>query len=180
MKSLPNVLLMAVLFITLTGASEEGGRDLAWGKYSSSQKKIQVAFHHLVRLNWPDLKDIIHKSQELQLALVDERDRRFYYLLEHEPDRIVRDDGFSAFVNFDWAEEDTDSLREKNPNYRKLEKKIKKLKKEVDEDGRYKQVQDNLKSLEGERPYMAIMARFRFVAEEVERILEIQSGRSSA
>lgn len=150
--------------------------DLAWEKYISSQKKMQVAFHHLVRLHWPELAKTIKKSQELQLAYADQRSDQFYFLAENVPEKIVRDRGFSAFVHFEWLEKDEEKLSQSSAAYRKRQKQIERLRKELDTDPQYPEIQNRLHSLENDRKFLEIRARFRFVAEEVEELLRRQRG----
>lgn len=165
---------MMVLFFAValfSAASPDRTEDLAWEKYITSQKKMQVAIHHLIRLNHKDLSKVIDQSQELQLALADEKSVRFYDLLETYPDRILRDSGFDGFVNFPWTEEQTESLKRRSKDYRKLTKRIEKLKK-VYADPDFKRVENHLMQLQTEREYREILARFRFISKEVEELLQ--------
>src|SRR3989338_2430947 len=88
-----------------------GIRDEAREKYADAQKKYQSDLYALFLSKWPDLKPIIEINRDLQVALVDSRTMKFYYMLEHSPDKIVRNKGVSTFANFDWTDVDNQALR---------------------------------------------------------------------
>jgi len=175
------VKIKTLLFLMLMGCilsttRAEIAKDLAWETYISSQKKIKVAFHHLIRLHWPHLSKTVLKSQNLQLAQSDERSMQYYYLLEYHSDRIVKNQGFQAFTDFEWTDKDEEKLISLNSSYEKLRKQNKKTKDKLEANLQYREVMDGMASLEDEREYLQILARFRFVSEEVEEILRHQTS----
>ncbi len=167
----------AFLFIFLAIASSalaKAPKDEAWEKYVSSYKKLQVAFHDLVRLHGPELGEVVNQSLELGLLIMDEKTKQFYYLLEHEPERIVRNAGFRSFINFAWFEEDNKKLRKKDKEYRKFQEHVKDLKEKTEKNPDFPKIQEELRRMETDQRYMDVVARFRFVSEEVEKLLAEQ------
>lgn len=164
------IVILFLIFVQLAASAKQPSGDAAWDKYLSSQKKMQVAYHHLIHLHAPQLESTIKKSRELQLAYADQKNIQFYDLLKFEPSRIVRDQGFSPFVNFEWQEADEIRLQN-NSDYRKLLKRIAKMKAELEKDPQYPEIQNRLHGLENEREFIEIQARFRFVSKEVEALL---------
>lgn len=177
MKSLNSLFLSALLLVLPPAFSFAGDRvqDPAWDFYSKSQKQIQVAYHHLVRLHLHDLKETVLKSQELQLAQADQQSERFYFLAEHHPEKIIRNQGFNAFVNFPWTPEDEALLAAGSKAYQKRQKQIDKLKAKLDQDSGYKKILDKLTALSSDIEYRKIHSRFRFVPRDVETLLSGQS-----
>lgn len=172
-------LLFAGLFLFSTSqvraAENQRVQDPAWDFYAKSQKQIQVAYHHLVRLHLHDLKDTVLKSQELQLAQADQQNERYYFLAGNHPERIIRDQGFNAFVNFPWTPEDEALLLAGNKAFQKRQKQIDKLKTKLDQDPGYKRILDKLRALSGDVEYRKIHTRFRFVPRDVETLLSGQA-----
>ena len=164
-------LFLFVATLCLPAAFAETAKDTAWEIYISSQKKLQVALHELVRLHQPELKPVIDKGREWQLGLADLRSRRFYHLLKIEPQRIARTGGFSEFVNFSWSDQDEETLRVSDSDFRKLAERVEKLSREVSADPTFSEVETQLKLLEKDPHYLEILARFRFVSKDVEDAL---------
>lgn len=172
---------IVIMSLALTGRVYAGQSpearvpDAAWDYYAKSQKQIQVAYHHLVRLHLHDLKETVQRSQELQLAEADQRTERFYFLVRHHPEKIVRDQGFNAFVNFPWTDEDEAMLRESSKDFQKRQKQIDKLKLKLEGDPGYAKIHEKLRALSGDIEYRKIHSRFRFVPRDVETLLSGQA-----
>ena len=162
-------LLAGLILASVTFAATT--KDQAWEKYVTSYKKLQVAFHDLVRLNKPELGKAIDNSLELGLLMMDEKTDRFYYLLEAAPERIIRNAGFRAFINFAWLDEDNEKLLAKSRSYRKLEDRLKSLKEKTEKNSNFPKIQEELTRMESDQRYMEVVSRFRFVSEEVEKLL---------
>ncbi len=165
------------LFLMLAVSSAQAGQkaaapsDEAWDYYVKVQKQTQVAFHHLVRLHLHDLRDTVEQSLDLQLATADQNSARYYFLLAHAPSKIIRDKGFSAFVNFPWTPEDEALIAAGDKAFQKRQKQIDKLKKKLEGDPAYKKIQDKLGALSGTIEYQKIQSRFRYVPRDVETLL---------
>lgn len=166
------------LFLLCAAGTVYAGRDkapvqsdAAWDYYLKVQKQTQVAFHHLVRLHLHNFKDTVQQSLDLQLATADQNSERYYFLLSRDPSRIVRDKGFSAFVNFPWTPEDEALIAAEDKTFQKRQKQIDKLKKKLEGNPDYKKIQDKLAALSGGIEYQKIQSRFRYVPRDVETLL---------
>lgn len=145
--------------------------DPAWETYIKAHKEAQVAFHHEVRLRMHELRDTIALSQEMQIENANQKTARFYYLQAHAPGRIVRSQGFSAFINFEWTDEDETRLMAEDKEYRKRQKKIDKLREKLDKNPDFESILKQLDEINGSIEYERIRNRFRFMPEEVEKLL---------
>lgn len=167
---------LAVFFaFPLTAGAAPGageGSDAAWETYIRSQKEIQVAFHHLVRLYLHELKETIEMSRDLELAKAEQKSERFYFLMKHAPERIVRNQGFGSFVNFSWAETDEEALRQESKTFRKREKKITEWQAKLEASPDFKKILQKLQELQPTPEYGRIQIRFRSVPQDVERLLQ--------
>ena len=165
-----------VLILAVFGATAVAAQEPAWEEYISGQKKVQVKTHYHLGLQAGHLKPLLEKSQELQLAMADQKSSRFYYLLGHHPERIDRDHGFSNYVNFGWTETDENSLVEQDGDYRQLKEKIEKLTEEVEKDPQWEALKYNLQALKDDIHYQEVISPFRFVPDRVEEILNRQKA----
>lgn len=163
---------LVFIFIFFHVANAFALRDAAWEEYSSAQKKRQVKTHHHMALRWPHLKPLLDKSQELQLAIAGEKDERFYYLSDHAPDRIHRDQGFSEFANFEWTDLDEAALSESSKSYRSNQERIQKLTQEVESHQDWEELKTELQTLKQDAHYQEIISPFRFVPDRVEALLK--------
>jgi len=163
-------LLLFFLFIPVFPLRAEAN-DEAWEIYMKAHKEAQVAFHHEVRLSLHELRDTIARSQEMKLAMADQKSARFYYLSENYPARIDRTHGFAAFINFEWTDEDEKSLLKISKEYRSRKKKIEKIQKKLEKNDDFKKVLEQLDDISGSLEYERIRNRFRFMPEEVEALL---------
>lgn len=145
--------------------------DPAWETYIKAHKEAQVAFHHEVRLRLHELRDTIAQSQEMQIENANQRTAQFYYLSAHDPGRIVRNQGFSAFINFEWTDQDEARLTAEDKEYRKRQKKIDKLREKLDKNPDFQSILKQLDEIGGSIEYERIRNRFRFMPEEVEKLL---------
>lgn len=170
LKKLLALSTMAVILWN-TSLFAKSVEDPAWEHYISQQKKMQSALHHITKLFGPEYEPLLKQSHELELALAEEKTHRFYYLAENEPERITRDQGFAAFVNFLWTDQDQETLAENDQDYRSLERRIDKLSYEVQNDPDYEDLKERLESVKSNVRYKEVWARFRFVDKEVEEIL---------
>lgn len=171
-----NIFLLSFLMVLPVTASAEATYDRAWETYVTAQKKLQNAMHYHLRLYGNEFNEYLDISQELQLALVDAKNERFYYFLNHEPARIVRDQGFEEFVNFAWVEEDEAMLVAENRDYEKLQKRIQRLQVELEEAPYRDRVRDNLFDFKQSAKYKEVLARFRFISDDIEAMLKHDQG----
>ena len=98
------------------------GTDPLWGKYINAKVKYQDDLAALFAETHPELKDLIVINHDLQVTMTLIRQRRFYYLLEINPYKIIRNQGISKWTNFNWSEKDEETLVKKDPKYAALSK----------------------------------------------------------
>jgi hypothetical protein len=113
-------------------------------------------------------------QRDLQISLNDARTLRFYFLLEHDPGRIVRDEGVAAFINFDWSDEDDDQLRALSLEYTALEKRIEELRRQSDGHPDWPQAREKAKSVQGQPDFQEALERLNGVWQEVEEQLQAE------
>ena len=152
-------------------ANSVGIQDEAREKYADAQKKYQNDLYELSVSKWPDLKPIIEINRDLQVALVDSRSMKFYYLLEHNPSKIVRNQGVSTFANFDWTDADNKILRDTNPAFATLDDRIKELRASNDGHPIWPEFRDRFKSLSNDKEYLNITNSLNQTITEVEQLL---------
>ena len=177
---LRNTLLVILSFhLLLAGpAFSQTQPNEAWEKYASAQKKLQVAMHHLLSLRNAELKPILDITRDLQLAEVDERTFKFYFVKTHAPEKIVTNQNLQAFANFPWTEQDTEALKNENSSFKKLGKEIEKLKAKQQSHPDWPKVREKFDNLtQSQDPeYVEIMVRFNKMVEEVQDLLHIEKA----
>jgi len=148
-----------------------GVRDEAREKYADAQKKYQNDLYALFLPKWPDLKPVIEVNRNLQVALVDSSTMKFYYLLKHNPNGIVRNQGVSTFANFDWTDEDTQMLRSADLAFTALDDRIKELRISNDGHSMWPEFRNRFKSIVNDKEYISITNSLDQSVAEVEQLL---------
>lgn len=147
-------------------------RDEAREKAAAAQQRFQQDMYDMLASRWRHLEGLAAVQRDLQLALIDARTRRFYFLLEHDPERIVRDQGISPFLNFEWTPEDNHQFRADSSEYVELEKRIKKLRGRSDGHPQWPEAREKALSLQSEADFQHAMERLKKAFEEVETLLD--------
>jgi hypothetical protein len=154
-----------------------GLRDEAREKAVAAQKRFQQDMYDMLASRWRHLEGLAAAQRDLQLAYIDVQTLRFYFILQHDPKKIVRDQGISPFLNFDWTPEDNDRLRADSPEYVELEKRLKRLRGRSDGHAQWPEAREKTLSLQTEADFQHAMERLKKAFEEVEELLDAnQSG----
>ena len=127
-QALKSVIVLALVSTTAAGTQEftEVAR-VAYAAYAAAQVEWQRGLAELIIEGRPDFERAAMVQRDLQVAYIKRRTARFEYLLDQEPSRIVLTQGLSAFLNFGWSDEDTESLVEADPRYAALERSVAEL-----------------------------------------------------
>ena len=168
------VALITVSAVLTSGLAkaEPGPQDEARQKAVAAQQRFQQDMYDMLASRWRHLEGLAAAQRDLQLALIDAQTLRFYFLLQHHPKKIVRDQGISPFLNFDWTQEDNDQLRADSPDYGELEKRIKRLQGRSDGHPRWPEAREKTLSLQSEADFQDAMERLKKAFEEVEELLD--------
>jgi hypothetical protein len=172
-------ILVVAAAMTAGGSAEArlGLRDEAREKAAAAQQRFQQDMYDMLASRWGHLEGLAAAQRDLQLAYIEAQSLRFYFLLQHDPAKIVRDQGISPFLNFDWTDENNDQLRADSPEYMELEKRIKKLRGRSDGHAQWPEAREKALSLQSEPDFQDAMERLKEAFEEVEELLDAnQSG----
>lgn len=124
---------MLLILLTLNNPCQartlQTAEDIALAKkartlYAHAQNNWQKQFAELVSSAQPDLHDIATLAMSLQLAQTELRSKRFFYLLETEPDKLDINGDLQAFANFPWSTQQETALLGRDSAYMALEKQI--------------------------------------------------------
>lgn len=154
-------------------AEDEPAFVLVWKDYVVAQKRFQTDLFTLVSDKWPELESIAALQRDQQLATIEQSDMEFTYLAEHEPERIVLDQGWEAFTNFGWKETDSDRLRKANPDFGKLEKRLDDTNKAISEHPNRTGVHEHVLELMKDEVYNSMVERFNKRMDQLKKSLEI-------
>ena len=88
--------------------------------------------------------------------------------MAEDPSRIVLTEGLSQFINYDWSDEDAQTLREADPGYAALDVKVAALRKSNDDQPNWESFREYfhntlLKSKEYQAHYSAFMKKQKAV-----------------
>jgi len=147
-------------------------KDMAREKAAAAQKRFQQDMYDMMASRWHHLEGLTAMQRDLQLALIEAQTLRFYFLLQHHPEKIVRDQGISDFLNFDWSDEDDEHLRDDNSEYGELQKRIHKLRGRSDGHAQWPEAREKALSLQAEADFQQAMERLKQAFEEVEELLD--------
>lgn len=117
MKITPIIVAIVLLVTTPLYAIE---KNQLWEQQVNSINEFQEKLASLLLKEIPAAKEIILIQRDLQLVMIKMRSEKFYYLLENDPDRIVKDQGLSKWINFEWTKEDEEKLLLTNNKFKRL------------------------------------------------------------
>ena len=109
-----------MVFFLVVGPAAAQEKDPLWEKRAQAQIEFQRQLADLLLTHAPEYKPLIITSRELQIAMIKARQRRYYFLLANKPDQVIRDQGQSRWVNFEWTEEQEEQLLESDQGYAAL------------------------------------------------------------
>ena len=129
-----NILVLAFLVISPATAADfaETARK-AQAAYLAAQREWQIGLAELAVEQRPEFEAIAKAQRDLQVAYLERGTSKFEYLMAQDPSRIVLTEGLSQFINYDWSDEDTQTLREADPGYAALDVKVAALRKSNDD-----------------------------------------------
>lgn len=115
------LIMIAALVIAfpLSRSTSAAEKDLLWERMINAQVDFQNSLADLLVSAIPDAKELILIQRDLQIVMREIRSRQYYYLLETDPSRIVRTEGISRWINFDWSKDDEARLL-MDPSYASL------------------------------------------------------------
>ena len=105
----------------------------AQAAYAAAQREWQIGLAELAVEQRPEFEAIAKAQRDLQVAYLERGTSKFEYLMAEDPSRIVLTEGLSQFINYDWSDEDTQTLREADPGYAALDVKVAALRKSNDD-----------------------------------------------
>ncbi len=136
----------------------------AQAAYAAAQREWQIGLAELAVEQRPEFEAIAKVQRDLQVAYLERGTSKFEYLMAEDPSRIVITEGLSQFINYDWSDEDTQTLREADPGYAALDVKVAALRKSNDDQRDWGSFRNTLlKSKEYQAHYSAFMEKQKAV-----------------
>jgi hypothetical protein len=80
--------------------------DPVWDMCARAQVQWQKDLSLLIADKRPDLKSTAEAFRDQQLAMLNRRAMQLRFLLDHHPERLVRNRGWVAYVNYNWTDDD--------------------------------------------------------------------------
>lgn len=146
--------------------------DAVWDTYTSAQKRFQRELAELIAQTNPELKEVAMMDRDAKLAEVDLAAARFRYLLNNTPLRVARDKGLAAFVNFQWTEQDSETLRQADPEALKTEQLVGTLTEQANKHPKYDECRVYYRrQIVPRAEFAEIQARYRAAQIDAERLL---------
>ena len=163
--------LVAGLFATLSVSATEGEVTAVWKDYVVAQKRLQFDLARLLAHNWPELEGVANFQRDQQFAALELRNKKFQYLLKHSPDRIVMDEGLTAFAEFEWTEQDDDKLRATDPGFAKLQQWAEMNAERLSRHPQLAAAGESLLVLQRDEYYLLVIERFQTRLNDLETTL---------
>ncbi len=145
--------------------------DPVWEKFVSARRVFQIRLCELAGRRWPEYAAFFAAHRDLQLTYIERRNIVFYHLRDTQPDRIVRNQGGEAFLNFGWTPEEEQLFIKTIPGYGALLGEIKTLKAKTDKFKKRDVLRDRFARLEIDPEYLALMRDMTRSITEAERAL---------
>ena len=146
-------------------------KDEAREKAAGAQKQFQQEIYEMMASRWAHLEPLLKIHRDNQIARSEAGTLRFYFLLRNHPEKIVRDKGISAFLNFEWSEEDEERLRKTSGEYRKLQGRIDELRRLSDGNRLWPEAREKFALFSKEEDYKAALNRLNEAFREVRESL---------
>lgn len=163
--------LVAGLFAPLSVSATEGKVTAVWKDYVVAQKRLQFDLARLLAHKWPELEGVANFQRDQQFAALELRNKKFQYLLEHAPDRIVMDEGLTAFAEFEWTEQDDDKLRATDPSFAKLQQWAEMNAERLSRHPQLAAAGESLLVLQRDEYYLLVIERFQTRLNDLETTL---------
>jgi hypothetical protein len=182
---MPNILRASVFFVTaailISGVAVEYAVsdvnktqvEALWKDYVVAQKRLQFDLANMLGHEWPEVQRVTGLQRDQQFAQIELRNMKFQYLLAYDPDRIVYNGGLLQFANFDWNEEDSEALRDLNPDFLKLERWAELNSKRISEHPELTLADRYLATLQRDARYRSMMERYEDRIDDLESALDM-------
>ena len=146
--------------------------DPAREHLAAVEKRFQNDLYALIVSKWPQLKAIAATQRDLAIALIDRRTIEYYYVRDHHPGKIVRNQDAAAFANFDLSSADQQALRASNAAYVALGQRIDQLQQKFQNSPEAADAQAKFPAIRSDPRYPPILARLQQGLREVEQLLK--------
>lgn len=102
--------------------------------YADAQRTWQQSLRDMIVSARVEFTELAQLAADLQLAMIDEGEAQFRYLVDQAPDRLNLDGGLAGFVNVGlvWSDEANLALMARDPDYRALQERISRLRADND------------------------------------------------
>jgi hypothetical protein len=175
-KVVQNLLVVLVVLLlqagmVLAGNSITKTGDPAWDTLSQVKKNWMLKLYGIVLEDRPELKPIADDSLEWHLKEIEYDTRKFQYMSVKHPDLIIRDKGLYAFSKLDWFPEFSEELSLKDPDFAKLEKKVKKLKEYLSKSKNMEILEEFIDGLSKDEKHKGKFKQFTSELARVQKIL---------
>lgn len=165
-------ILVAGAVAPLAVTAIDGDVVAVWKDYVVAEKRLQFDVSRLLTEKWPELAEVANLQRDQTFADLALRNLAFEYLLEQDPSRIVIDGDLSAFTEFEWSEEDSDSLRARNPYFARLEQWAASNARRLAEHPDLALAGERLYSLQRDEYYLKMIERFQSRLYDLESALD--------
>lgn len=169
------ILILAAGLVVLQPVETPASGDLAavWKDYTVARKRFHYDLARLVTDERPELGGVAGLQRDLQFALIELNNLRFHYLIEHAPERLVLDHGLETFARFEWTEDDSEALRELEPDYAKLERWVDKFTKELSDHPDLPEAEQCIFALHHNDYYRSMVERYHLRLTDIESALRL-------
>lgn len=145
--------------------------DPAWEKFVAARRVFQLRLCELAVRRWPEYAPFFTAHRDLQLAYIERRNLVFYRFKDTQPNRIIRDKGGEAFINFGWTPEEEKLFVKTIPGYGELLQEIRGLQSKTEKFKKRDALRDRFSRLEIDPEYLALMREMTRSVMEAERTL---------
>ena len=163
--------LVAGFIAPLSVSATEGEVTAVWKDYVVAQKRLQFDLARLLAYKWPELEGVANFQRDQQFAALELRNKKFQYLLKHSPERIVMDEGLTAFAEFEWTEKDDDKLLATDPSFAKLQQWAEMNAERLSRHPQLAAAGESLLVLQRDEYYLLVIERFQTRLNDLETTL---------
>jgi len=143
-------------------------KDALWEKGANSGIEFQNKLADLLTREIPKAEELILIQRDLQITMIEMRTEEYYFLREHIPSRIIRNQGWSRWANFECTNEDKEKILKINERYKNLENKKEFLMKKNQGHPMWPLIRDKFAKIGKTPEYQEIEKRVRVTLEDID------------
>jgi len=132
-----------------------------WNQYKKNYRNYHRKFYQNTVERWPELKAVAKLQKRYIFHRIRLRDLQIQFLLNQHPNELTLGHSVYDFVHFEWNDQYDTELFRSYENAEQLQRKVKRLKGELDNHSQLKTLRSRVQSLPEDSEFSALNKNFQ-------------------